>query len=79
MNYPARRSFGLRFWLVTLAALATIVATGSLGRWQLSRAAQMRAMQAAIDERQAMAPLEGAGLPLPNHLVISTYEHIHEP
>ncbi len=62
MNHPARRSFGLRFWLVTLAALATIAATGSLGRWQLSRAAQMRAMQAAIDERQAMAPLQEAGL-----------------
>ena len=62
MNHPARRSFGLRFWLVTLAALAIIAATGSLGRWQLSRAAQMRAMQAAIDERQAMAPLQEAGL-----------------
>ncbi len=62
MNHPARRSFDLRFWLVTLAALATIAATGSLGRWQLSRAAQMRAMQAAIDERQAMAPLQEAGL-----------------
>jgi surfeit locus 1 family protein len=62
VNHPARRSFGLRFWLVTLAALATIAATGSLGRWQLSRAAQMRAMQAAIDERQAMAPLQEAGL-----------------
>ena len=62
MNHPARRSFGLRFWLVTLAALAIIAATGSLGRWQLSRAAQMRAMQAAIDERQAMASLQEAGL-----------------
>lgn len=62
MNHPERRFLGLRFWLITLAALALIVATALLGRWQLSRAAQMRAMQAAIDERQTMAPLQEAGL-----------------
>lgn len=62
MNHSPRRSFGLRFWLVTLAALAIALVTAALGRWQLSRAAQMRAMQAAIDERQAMAPLQGADL-----------------
>lgn len=62
MNDPARHSFGLRFWLVTLLALAFTLATASLGWWQLSRAAQMRAMQAAIDERQAMAPLDEADL-----------------
>ncbi|MBS0293108.1 MAG: SURF1 family protein [Proteobacteria bacterium] len=62
MNHPARRSFGLRFWLVTLLALAIVVATALLGRWQLSRAAQMRAIQAAIDERQAMSPLHEADL-----------------
>ena len=42
---------GLRFWLVTLAALAAAVTTGMLGAWQLSRAAEKQAMQADIDAR----------------------------
>lgn len=48
-------SLGLRFWLITLAALATMAVTASLGRWQLSRAAQKESLQATIDARQAMA------------------------
>lgn len=59
---PARQPFGLRFWLVTLAALVAMVVTASLGRWQLSRAAQKTALQAAMDERQSRAPLQGAEL-----------------
>lgn len=59
---PAPRPLGLRFWLVTLAALVAMATTASLGRWQLSRAAQKLALQAAIDERQALAPLQGAEL-----------------
>ena len=59
---PARQPFGLRFWLVTLAALVAMVLTASLGRWQLSRAAQKTALQAAMDERQSRAPLQGAEL-----------------
>lgn len=59
---PARQPLGLRFWLVTLAALAAMAVTASLGRWQLSRAAQKIALQAAMDERQARAPLQGAQL-----------------
>ena len=52
----------LRFWLITFAALATMAVTASLGRWQLSRAAQKQALQAAIDERQAMPPASVAQL-----------------
>ena len=38
-----------RFWLMTIAALVTVSSTISLGRWQLSRAAQKEALQAEID------------------------------
>jgi surfeit locus 1 family protein len=49
-------SLGTRFWVVTAAALLGVVVTASLGRWQLSRAAQKEALQAAIDAR-ALEPL----------------------
>jgi surfeit locus 1 family protein len=58
-NYPARR-FGTRFWVLTLAALLGIVLTLALGRWQLSRAAEKEALQAAIDA-QAQLPMLSAG------------------
>ncbi|RYF45716.1 MAG: SURF1 family protein, partial [Comamonadaceae bacterium] len=35
-----------RFWTVTLMAIVAIAVTASLGRWQLSRAAQKEALQA---------------------------------
>lgn len=44
-----------RFWIVTVAAILTIAATASLGRWQLSRAAQKETLQAQIDA-QAREP-----------------------
>ena len=56
MNAPAQRR-PWRFWLITLAALAAVLLTASLGRWQLARAAQKRALQSAIDERQHQPPL----------------------
>ncbi|MFO6420763.1 SURF1 family protein [Hylemonella sp. W303a] len=47
---------GPRFWWVTVAAVLGVAVTASLGRWQLSRAAQKEALQAAIDAR-ASEPL----------------------
>ena len=47
-----------RFWLVTLAAIVALAATASLGRWQLSRAAQKEALQADIALQQGRAPLD---------------------
>ncbi|RZI75978.1 MAG: SURF1 family protein, partial [Variovorax sp.] len=47
-----------RFWLVTIAAAITLTATASLGRWQLSRAAQKEALQADIALQQARPPLD---------------------
>ncbi|AVO49984.1 transmembrane cytochrome oxidase [Melaminivora suipulveris] len=59
-HYPAsttRQRLGWRFWLTTLAAMVAIAVTASLGRWQLARAAQKQALQAAIDERGQQSPL----------------------
>ena len=65
MNTAARTEgarLGLRFWCIALAALAAVLLTASLGRWQLSRAAQKEALQAAMDERAAQPPVGGAAL-----------------
>lgn len=47
-----------RFWIVTLAALLTFSATVSLGRWQLSRAAQKEALQAEIEAQRQRPALD---------------------
>ena len=52
---PRRRG---RFWLVTVAAVLTLAATVSLGRWQLSRAAQKEALQAEIDAQKQLPALD---------------------
>jgi surfeit locus 1 family protein len=46
------------FALITLATLLAIAATVSLGRWQLSRAAQKEALQAGIDARKLLPPID---------------------
>lgn len=50
----------LRFWVVALAALTGAGLTARLGSWQLDRAAQKTAMQAALDARERDAPLDTA-------------------
>jgi surfeit locus 1 family protein len=52
----------LRFVLATFAAIATAVLTARLGFWQLERAAQKMALQAALDERGRLPPLDAAAL-----------------
>ena len=59
----ARRPWDWRFALITLAALIGIAVTASLGRWQLSRAAQKEALQTALVERQALPAIDGNRLP----------------
>ena len=61
MTAPAASRRRARFWLLTLAALLAMVLTASLGRWQLARAAQKQALQAAIDTQKDYPPLEMSG------------------
>ena len=51
-----------RGWIVLVAAVATAAVTARLGVWQLSRAAQKEALQAALDERMRLPPLGTAEL-----------------
>lgn len=48
--------------VVALAAVVTAGITARLGVWQLDRAAQKRALQAAMEERRALPPLPQAEL-----------------
>lgn len=47
-----------RFLIITAAALIAVAGTASLGRWQLSRAAQKEAIQAEIDAQKTLPPLD---------------------
>ncbi len=60
-----RRALGPLFWLILIAALAGMLATASLGRWQLSRAAEKLALQAQIDERMRQPAIDGRTLLAP--------------
>jgi surfeit locus 1 family protein len=51
-----------RFWLITLVAVVVTGATFSLGQWQLSRAAQKEAVQAAIESKNRLAALDSRSL-----------------
>ncbi|NDP62578.1 SURF1 family protein [Polaromonas sp.] len=50
------------FWILTLAALLVAGGTFSLGQWQLRRAAQKEAVQAAINSKNSLYPLDGRSL-----------------
>lgn len=58
--YPEERPRRGRFLVITIAAAMTVSATISLGRWQLSRAAQKEALQASIDAEKQKPPLTQA-------------------
>jgi surfeit locus 1 family protein len=68
---------GLRFWLIAVAAVVGVFVTASLGRWQLSRAAEKESLQATLDARAAMPAVSDAELvgantpvgPMPHALV----------
>jgi surfeit locus 1 family protein len=51
-----------KFWLVTFATVLGIGVTASMGRWQLSRAAQKLELQAAMDAQGGKTPLSTAAL-----------------
>ena len=52
----------LRFILVTVGALIGLVSTFSLGRWQLSRAAQKEALYASIQSQNTRPPVSWTDL-----------------
>lgn len=52
----------LRFWIISLAAVATVAATLALGAWQLDRGRQREALHAAIAQRGALPALGNAAL-----------------
>ena len=58
-----RRPFSFQGALVLLATLAGVVLTGSLGLWQMGRAAEKQALVQARAQQQALAPLVAAALP----------------
>lgn len=62
----SRRTIGWRRLLIVLSTVAAVALTFSLGRWQLSRAAEKLNLQAAIGERQRLPPLDGASLTHPH-------------
>lgn len=64
-----------RFWLVTVTALAAMAATSSLGFWQLSRASQKEALQAATDAKKALSPLGNADVAV----MASAESQLHRP
>lgn len=51
-----------RFWVLTLTAALAVGATFSLGQWQLRRAAQKEALQAAIEARKVLTALDSPAL-----------------
>lgn len=63
-----------RSWVVLVAALALCLFTARLGWWQLDRAAQKTAMQAALDQRSAQPPLPVVDWPA-NAAQVAAYEH----
>lgn len=64
-----------RFWMLTLAAVLMAGLTFSLGQWQLRRAAQKEALQAAIDSQKILPALD-------NHSLLAaknTADVVHRP
>jgi len=52
----------LKFVLITLSTVVAVAMTAGMGLWQLSRAAEKQARQAALDVQSAKFPLDAAGL-----------------
>ena len=62
-----------RFWILTLAALLVAGGTFSLGQWQLRRAAQKEAVQAAIDDKNSLPALDGRALSATKNIADEVY------
>ena len=62
-----------RFWLLTLAALLVAGSTYALGQWQLQRAAQKEAIQAAINAKNNLDALDTKALLTVKNIVSEIY------
>jgi surfeit locus 1 family protein len=61
------------FWILTLAALLVAGGTFSLGQWQLRRAAQKEAIQAAINDKNSLPALNGWALSATKNIADEIY------
>lgn len=64
-----------RFWLVTVAALTVAGVTFLLGQWQMGRATQKEALQAAITAQSRLAVLDNMAF----HATKNVADAIHRP
>lgn len=65
-----------RFWLLTLAAMLVAGSTFSLGQWQLRRAAQKEAVQAAIQAKNTLSALDGRALAATEKIADEVYRRV---
>ena len=81
VDYPVSRDSpsSLRFWLVTLAAVAAIALTASLGVWQLGRAAQKQALLDAVRAQTQRPPIDGGELGRDGDSAANRAGLIHRP
>jgi surfeit locus 1 family protein len=56
------KTLNFRFWVITLAAITAAAVTLKLGFWQLGRAHEKLALQAAIQQQTALPALNAAAL-----------------
>lgn len=62
-----------RFWLITLAAVLVAGTTFSMGQWQLRRAAQKVALQAAIEAQGNLPVLHAQALAAMNNVAVAMH------
>jgi len=65
-----------RFWLLTGAAIVVAGMTFSLGQWQLRRAAQKEAVQAAIDTKKMLPALDAKALSATKNIADEVYRQV---
>lgn len=73
MTFPLRSG---RFWLLTLTAVLVAALTFSLGQWQLRRAAQKEAVQAAIEAKKTMPALDGRAVAATENIADEIYRQV---
>ena len=64
------------FWLLTLAAVLVAGTTFSLGQWQLRRAAQKEAVQAAIEAKNMLLALDATSLGASKNIANEVYRRV---